>query len=166
MQLESLKKLFIMELQDVYSAENQLLEGLQLMADAASNQELKQAFQQHLQETQGQIGRLEQIFSQLGEEPGGETCEAMQGLLAEAKEVLEMQADPDVLDAALIGCAQKNEHYEIASYGTLVTYANMMDETQVADLLQATLDEEYATDDKLTALAESTVNIRAQKGGS
>ena len=166
MQLESLKKLFIMELQDVYSAENQLTEGLQLMADSASNQELKQAFQQHLQETQGQIQRLEQIFSQLGEQPGNETCEAMQGLLAEAKEVLEMDADPDVLDAALIACAQKNEHYEIASYGTLVTYANMMDETDVADLLQATLDEEYATDDKLTALAESTVNIRAQKGGS
>ncbi len=166
MQLESLKKLFIMELQDVYSAENQLTEGLQKMAEAASNQELKQAFQQHLQETQGQIRRLEQVFSQLGEQPGNETCEAMQGLIKEAEELLSMQADPDVLDAALIACAQKNEHYEIASYGTLVTYANMMDETDVADLLQATLDEEYATDDKLTALAESTVNIRAQKGGS
>lgn len=154
-----------MELQDVYSAENQLSKALKKMADAASNQELKQAFQQHIQETQGQIKRLDQIFDQLGEKSGSETCEAMEGLIKEAEEVLQMEGDADVLDAALIACAQKSEHYEIASYGTLVTYANMMDETEVADLLQATLDEEYATDDKLTALAESTVNVKAQQSG-
>ncbi len=165
MQLESLKKLYLTELKDVYSAENQILAALPKMIEKASNQELKSAFGQHLEETRQQVERLDQIFDRMGEKSGGKTCEAMKGLVKESQELIEAGGEPDVLDAALIAAAQKVEHYEISSYGTLVTYANMLDQDEDADLLQSILDEEYATDDKLTALAETVVNIKAQRAG-
>jgi ferritin-like metal-binding protein YciE len=162
MKLDSLKALYIEELRDLYNAENQITKALPKMAKAATSPELKQAFEMHLEETQGQIGRLEQIFEALGESPKGKTCKAMQGLVEEGEEILKAKADPMVRDAALIAAAQRVEHYEIAGYGTVRTYAKLLKEQKAAKLLQATLDEEGATDEKLTSLAEGGINIEAQ----
>jgi ferritin-like metal-binding protein YciE len=154
MALNTLRDLYIEELQDLYSAETQITEALPLMAEKASSPALKAAFQEHLQQTQVQVQRLEQIFQTLGEKPGGKTCKAMKGLVAEGQELMKEKADPDVMDAALIGAAQKVEHYEIASYGTARTFARHLGETQAATLLDETLQEEGDTDHKLTSLAE------------
>lgn len=162
MKLDSLKALYIEELRDLYNAENQITKALPKMAKAATSPELKQAFEMHLEETQGQIGRLEQIFEALGESPKGKTCKAMQGLIEEGEEILKAKADPMVRDAALIAAAQRVEHYEIAGYGTVRTYAKLLKERQAAKLLQETLDEEGATDEKLTSLAEGGINLEAQ----
>jgi len=161
MKLDSLRKLYVEELRDLYSAENQIVKALPKMAKAASATELQQAFQTHLQETKHQVQRLEQIFEHMGESPKGKTCKAMEGLLEEGEEFLKMDAASPVLDAALIAAAQRVEHYEIAGYGTCRTYAHMLHETESEKLLQETLDEEGNTDHKLTHLAETLINREA-----
>jgi ferritin-like metal-binding protein YciE len=158
---QALKDLLIEELQDTYSAETQILEALPKMAEAASSQQLKQAFQTHLQETRGQVQRLEQIFQKLNAQSGGNTCEATQGLIEEAEELIGGGHPPEVLDVALVMSAQKVEHYEIASYGSLRTLAETCGMTEIAQLLQQTLEEEKATDEKLNQIAEGEVNAKA-----
>ena len=168
MQLNNLKDLFVEQLRDLYDAENQLTQALPKMANAASSSELKDAFQMHLDQTRTQIQRLERIFSELGVSPQGETCEAMQGLLKEGEQVMHAQGNASVKDAALITAAQRVEHYEMAGYGSVRTYAKELGYSEAADLLQKTLDEEGNTDKKLTKLAEgglfgTGVNEKAQK---
>lgn len=160
MKLESLRDLFVDELKDLYSAENQLLKALPKMAKAASSSELQAAFEEHLEVTQGQVQRLEKVFKKLGVSPKGKKCKAMEGLIEEGKELLEEDAEPAVLDAALIAAAQKVEHYEIAGYGTVRTYARMLGHEDAASLLQQTLDEEGEADKKLTELSEA-INVEA-----
>jgi ferritin-like metal-binding protein YciE len=163
MAMDSLKDLYVEELKDLYNAENQLLKALPRLAKKASSPDLKAAFEEHLGQTESQVNRLEKIFKRLGEKPTGKTCKAMKGLVEEGKEIIEEDGDGSVLDAALIGAAQKVEHYEIASYGTARTFASMLGEDDAMELLQETLDEEAATDKKLTALAESLVNPEASQ---
>jgi ferritin-like metal-binding protein YciE len=160
---ESLTKLYIHQLQDLYSAEQQILEALPKMIDKTKHIDLKRGFQQHYQQTEQQVQRLEQIFEQIGESPEGHFCKGMEGLLKEGEEVMEEFKDSDVLDAALIAAAQKVEHYEIATYGCARTYAHMLGLSEQAQQLQRTLDEEGDTDQKLTDLAERVVNIDALK---
>ena len=131
------------------------------MAEAATSSQLKEAFTTHLEETQGHVSRLEEIFEALGEEPSGETCKAMEGLIAEGEDYVKASGDRDVRDAGLIGAAQRVEHYEMAGYGTTRTLATRLGESEAADSLQATLDEEEEADRKLTAIAESEVNPEA-----
>ena len=161
MKLESLQELYLEELRDIYDAEQQLVKALPKMATTATNEELKAAFEQHLEQTQEHVTRLEQVFEELGEKPKRKTCEAMKGLLEEGKEMMNEDAADDVKDAGLIAAAQKVEHYEIATYGTLRTYAEMLGFDEQADLLQETLDEEKDTDDNLTELAVSCINLEA-----
>ncbi len=161
MKLDSLKKLYIEELRDLYSAENQLLKALPKMAKAASAPKLQQAFQSHLEETKNQVTRLQTIFEKLEKSPRGKTCKAMEGLIEEGAELLKEDAEPQILDAALIAAAQRVEHYEIAGYGTVRTYAKLLNDTEAARLLQETLDEEGGADEKLTQLAESLINREA-----
>ena len=151
--LNSLQDLFVHELRDLYDAETQLVSALPKMANAATHTELRQAFQMHLDQTRNHVDRLERIFNQLGQSPAGKKCEAMQGLIKEGESVLQMQGDAAVKDAALIGAAQKVEHYEIASYGTVRTFADQLGFDDAADILQDTLDEEGETDEKLTDIA-------------
>lgn len=161
MPLQNLHDFYIETLKDLYSAEVQILDALPLMAAAAKHDELRAGFEQHLTETEGQVRRLQQIFDRLGEQPGDKTCKGMEGLLEEGQEVMKERADEDVLDAALIAAAQKVEHYEMAGYGCARTYAVMLGYAQDAELLQQTLDEEGATDRKLTMVAERAVNPHA-----
>jgi len=161
MRLDSLKKLYVQELRDLYSAENQILTALPKLAKAASSPELQAAFQTHLHETEGQVRRLETIFQKLGETPGGKTCQAMKGLVEEGDELLKENAEPEVRDAGLIAAAQRVEHYEIAGYGTVRTYARLLGDDEAGRLLQQTLDEEGETDKKLTRLAEQLINREA-----
>ena len=163
MSMDSLKDLYIDELKDLYNAENQLLKALPKMAKKASAPELKRAFTDHLAQTQGHVTRLEKIFKALGEKPTGKTCKAMKGLVEEGKEVIEEDGDPSVLDAALIGAAQRVEHYEMAGYGVVRTFASLLGENSAVDLLQRTLNEEGEADKKLTALAESIINVEASE---
>jgi ferritin-like metal-binding protein YciE len=165
MKLDSLQKLYIEELRDLYNAENQLLKALPKMAKHASHQELKQAFETHLEQTEGHVERLEDIFEKLDEKPTGKTCKAMKGLIEEGSEMLDKAGDKSVLDAGLIAAAQRVEHYEIAGYGTVRTFANLLGEAEAAELLQETLDEEGETDKLLTELAESVVNVEAPATG-
>jgi ferritin-like metal-binding protein YciE len=165
MKLNNLRKLYIEELRDLYSAENQLLKALPKMAKGAVSTELKQAFENHLEETEGHVERLEEIFEDLEESPKGKTCQAMKGLVEEGSEILEEEGDESVLDAGIIAAAQKVEHYEIASYGTVRTFAELLGEKEAAKLLQETLDEEGAADEKLNELAEDIVNPEALLGG-
>jgi ferritin-like metal-binding protein YciE len=158
MALSTLQDLLIEELQDTYDAEHQILEALPKMAEAATNKKLATAFRQHLKQTQTHVTRLEKVFGILGEEPKRKKCKAMAGLTAEGAEILKEDADGDVRDAAMIAAAQKVEHYEIAGYGTLRTWAQLLGHEDAVKLLQTTLDEEGATDKKLTALAEGSVN--------
>jgi ferritin-like metal-binding protein YciE len=153
-------ELFIDDLKDLYHAEQQLLKALPRMADAASAPQLKSGFNKHLRQTQGHARRLERVFKLIGEKPATKVCEAMKGLIKEGREIIKEDLPDTVKDAALIGAAQKVEHYEIASYGTLRTYAELMERDDVAELLQATLDEEGQTDKQLTQIAE-TLNIEA-----
>jgi ferritin-like metal-binding protein YciE len=156
-----LHELLVDELKDVYSAENQIVKALPKMAKAASSPELKRAFERHLEETRRQVERLDQIGQTLEIKLTGKKCKGMEGLLEEGKEVMEEDFDENVIDAGLIGAAQKVEHYEIAAYGTARTHADVLGYTKVARLLQQTLDEEAATDKKLTQLAESIINVEA-----
>ena len=158
---ETLGDLYLNELRDLYSAEKQLLEALPKMAEAASSSQLEQAFAEHLDQTQGHVSRLEQIFDALGEEPSGETCKAMEGLIKEGEDYVKAGGDRDVRDAGLIGAAQRVEHYEIAGYGTARALALRLGESEAADKLQATLEEESEADLKLTEIAESEVNPEA-----
>jgi ferritin-like metal-binding protein YciE len=159
--LSSLDDLLVHELQDIYNAEGQILKALPKMTKAASNPDLKAAFEEHRVQTEGQVKRLEQVFKLLGHPVKGKKCEGMAGLIEEGKKVMEQDAEEAVLDAALIAAAQKVEHYEIAAYGTARTHASMLGLNKIAKLLQQTLDEEGATDKKLTQLAESIINIEA-----
>ena len=161
MKLDSLKKLYIEELRDLYHAEGQLVKALPKMAKAASSPQLRSGFEEHLEQTKGHVQRLEQIFEKLGVSPKGKTCKAMQGLVEEGEELLKEDSDPSVLDAGLISAAQRVEHYEIAGYGTVRAYARSLGEEEAARLLQQTLDEEGETDKKLTRLAESLINAEA-----
>ncbi|GBD50167.1 hypothetical protein METY_3380 [Methylopila sp. Yamaguchi] len=153
--------LLLAELSDVYSAETQIAEALPKLAQKVSASELRRLLEEHLQETKGQIARLDKAFAALGAKPEAKTCKAMQGLVAEADELLSAGLAPEVLDAALIAAAQKVEHYEIASYGSLKAYADACGLDAVADLMDETLREEKATDEKLTAVATSTLNASA-----
>jgi ferritin-like metal-binding protein YciE len=163
MKLDSLKKLYIEELRDLYSAENQILKALPKMVKKASSTELQNAFNEHLKQTEVQVQRLEQIFEKLGESPKGKTCKAMEGLVEEGSELMHEKADPAVLDAGLIAAAQRVEHYEMAGYGTVRTYAKHLGENDAAQLLEQTLNEEEQTDKKLTLLAESGINFLAKQ---
>jgi ferritin-like metal-binding protein YciE len=160
---ESLEKLYVEQLHDLYSAEEQILEALPEMQQSATHPELKRAFQQHYQQTEQQVQRLQRIFEDLGEKPEGEECQGMKGLLKEGQKTMEEFKDSDVLDAALIAAAQRVEHYEMAGYGCARTYASLLGQASHQDLLQRTLDEEGETDHKLTELAETTINIDALK---
>lgn len=157
-----LHELFVDELRDILGAERQLLKGLKKLSAAAGSETLKTAFDTHYAQTEGQIERLKQVFSSLGLTARGKKCKAMEGLLEEADEIVEsFQDQPEVLDAALISAAQKVEHYEIASYGCLVTYAKLMEHTDAEELLAATLAEEKDTDNLLTEIAMTEANTGA-----
>jgi ferritin-like metal-binding protein YciE len=160
--LNTLQELFVHELKDLYSAETQLIKALPKMAKAATSPELKEGFQKHLKQTEGHAKRIETIMKKLDETPRGKTCKAMQGLIEEGSETIKEDAEPSVKDAALIAAAQKVEHYEIAGYGTVRTYAELLGHDEIADLLQETLDEEAETDETLTELAQS-INVEAEQ---
>src|SRR4051812_507663 len=159
--MKTIKELLVEEMRDTYSSETQILKGLEKMAAAAASPNLKQAFQTHQQETKKQVERLTQAFKILNASPEGNTCEATQGLIAEADEVMGENLPPELLDVALVIAAQKVEHYEIAAYGSLSAISKGCGEGEIATLLEATLSEEKATDEKLTKLAESEVNKKA-----
>lgn len=162
MKLESLHKLFIEELHDLYSAENMILKALPKMAEEASAPELKNAFNEHLEQTRGHVQRLDQIFDQLSDvDREDRKCKGMEGIIKENKDLLDEDAEPEVLEAGMIAGAQKVEHYEIAGYGTVRTYANLLGRKDWAQLLQQTLDEEKQTDAKLNQLAER-INLEAK----
>jgi ferritin-like metal-binding protein YciE len=160
---EGLKELYIDELKDLYSAETQLLKALPKMAKAASSDELRQGFEEHLEQTIGHVERLEKVFKTLSESPKGKTCKGMQGLIQEGAEVMDEDFEGSLMDAALIGAAQRVEHYEIAAYGTVCAFAKELGESDQAMLLNETLDEEKETDEKLTELAEQ-INTQANEG--
>ena len=161
MKLDTLKKLYVEELRDLYSAENQLLKALPKMAKGAASAELKQAFEDHLEQTKEHVERLDEIFDRLDEKPTGKVCKAMKGLVEEGAEMLEQEGEESVIDAGLIGAAQRVEHYEIAAYGTVRTFANLLGEEEAADLLHQTLEEEGEADKHLSELAEEIVNQEA-----
>ncbi len=162
MKLETLKDLYIHELKDLYSAEKQILKALPKMVKAASNKDLAAGFSQHLEETKEHVQRLEKILAKLHSSVRGPKCKGMEGLLAEGAEMVEEEADEEVRDAGLIASAQRVEHYEMAGYGCARTYAKVLGEKEAAAILQITLDEEGATDKKLTNLAESGINVAAK----
>jgi ferritin-like metal-binding protein YciE len=161
MKLSTLRDLLLEELRDLHSAESQLVKALPRMAKAATSEALSEAITAHLEETKGQIERLDQVFEMLGAAPGRKKCKAMEGLIEEGKEVIAEDADPAVHDAALIASAQRVEHYEIAVYGCARTFARILGEEDVAELLQQSLDEEAAADEKLTSIAMSGINQTA-----
>jgi ferritin-like metal-binding protein YciE len=160
--LESIDALLEHELQDLHSAEQQLVSALPKMAESASSDELRQAFETHLEQTQEHLERLDKILGDLNLSAGRHKCKAMEGLIAEAQDLLKADALDSVRDAAMIGAAQRVEHYEIAGYGTARTYAEMLGHADAAQLLQQTLDEEKETDELLSGLALSSVNVEAQ----
>lgn len=162
MKMESLEDLYVSELKDLFSAENQLVKALPKMAKAATSKELKQGFQHHLKQTKEHVARLKKVFAELDASPSGKKCKAMEGLIKEGAEVIKEDADPDVKDAALIAAAQRVEHYEIAGYGCVRTYAKILGRSKAAGLLQQTLDEEGETDKTLSELAED-INIEADE---
>ena len=161
----SLLDLYVDELRDIYSAEKQLTKALPKMAKAANSKELRTGFSKHLEQTNGHVERLQQIFEALGERAGGKKCLGMEGLVAEGAEVMKDDFEGDVMDAALISAAQRVEHYEIAAYGTLCEFADLLGESEHASLLRETLDEEKQTDAKLSELSEQ-INAAANQHGS
>ncbi|HWC19664.1 MAG TPA: ferritin-like domain-containing protein [Terriglobales bacterium] len=161
MNLESLKDLFVDELRDLYDAENQITEALPKLIEKVEHPELKTALKQHLEITRGQIRRLETIFQRLNEKPTGETCKGMKGLIKEGDDMSSRDGDASVIDAAIISAAQRVEHYEMAGYGTVRTYADLLGQHEFANLLQATLDEEKEADKTLTEIAK-TINVKAR----
>lgn len=162
MAIKDLKELFLHELKDVYDAEQQLVEALPQMAENATDAELAEAFREHLGQTRQHASRLEQVFALMGEKPEAEPCAGMHGLIEEGNELLQEDAEPTVKDAALISAAQRIEHYEIAAYGTLRVWAGTMGMEEAVQLLEETLEEEKMADQKLSEIAESTVNIDAE----
>ncbi|OLP62711.1 hypothetical protein BJF93_21960 [Xaviernesmea oryzae] len=160
---KTLNDLFIDTLKDIYFAERQIARALPKMARAAQSEELKAAFQKHKEETEGQIERLQQVFELVGKPARGKTCEAIQGIIAEGEEIIEEYKGTAAIDAGLISSAQAVEHYEIARYGTLKAWAQKLGMQEAVDLLDATLQEESATDEALTQLAEASVNDKGQK---
>jgi ferritin-like metal-binding protein YciE len=156
-----LQTLFLDALKDIYYAENQILKALPKMAEAAATEEVEAAFEKHLSETEAQVERLKQVFEILGEEPKGKECPAIDGIIAEGEEIIEQHEGTAAIDAGLVAAAQAVEHYEIARYGTLVAWAGVLELSDAADILQATLDEEEATDEALTELADGGVNEAA-----
>jgi len=158
-----LHELFLEELADIYSAEQQLTKALPKMAKAAESEELREAFEEHLEQTQEQISRIDQVFESLDESMKRKTCKAMQGLVEEGTEVMQEYKGSPAIDAALIAAAQKIEHYEIATYGTLCTWAEQMGHQDALDLLKQSIDEEETTDERLTELAESLANPQAEQ---
>jgi ferritin-like metal-binding protein YciE len=152
---------FIDELRDTYDAERQLLKALPKLAKASTSPELRAAFESHLEETRGQVERLEQVFATLDEKARGKHCDGIAGIIEEGKSVMEEEFDEATMDACLIASGQRAEHYEMAAYGTLVAWARAMGHTEAADLLQETLDEEKAADEKLSSLAEGGINEQA-----
>ena len=165
MKENALKDLYIDELRDLYNAENQLTKALPKMAEAATSEELQAGFEEHLEQTRGHVERLEKIFEELGEKPTGKKCKGMEGLIEEGKERIEEEDDVLTLDAGLISAAQRVEHYEIAAYGCVRTYANLLGEDDAVKLLEQTLKEEKETDQKLTGLAER-INVEGEEEDS
>lgn len=163
MTVDSIERLFIEQLKDLYSAENQIIRALPKMANAATSKELKKAFENHLRETEGQVERLVQICNIVGSNPKGKTCEGIKGVLKEGASMLHDAAEGDVRDAAMISAAQRVEHYEMAAYGTVRTYAQLLGQTQCAELLDETLEEEKAADQKLTSIAGKINTDAVQK---
>jgi len=161
MAMQTLNDLFEDELKDIYSAEKQLVKALPKMAKAATSDDLRSGFEEHLEQTKGHVERIERVFELLEKTARAKKCKAMEGLIEEGSELMEEKAEPEVMDAALIAAAQKVEHYEIATYGTLVTWAKQLGLEEAAGLLQDTLDEEKDTDMKLTQLAETEINAAA-----
>jgi ferritin-like metal-binding protein YciE len=161
MKMDSLRDLYVDQLRDLYSAENQILKALPMMADRATHPELKTAFREHETQTREHVRRLEQVFDTLGEKSSGHHCKGMEGLLKEGDELMKMKVERDVLDAGLITSAQRVEHYEMAGYGTVRTFARQLGLDDQAAILQRTLDEEGKTDHRLSALAERVVNLEA-----
>lgn len=162
---DSLRELYVDELKDIYSAEKQLTKALPKMAKAASSPDLRKGFEGHLKQTEGHVQRLEQIFTMLDEKAGGKKCMGMEGLVKEGSEVMGEDLEDDVMDAALISAAQRVEHYEIAAYGTVSAYADLLDESKQASLLRQTLEEEKQTDQKLTELSKK-INVEANTSDS
>ena len=160
-EMNPLEELLIDELKDLYSAENQIIKALPKMAKATSSPDLRRAFERHLEETRRQVERLDQIGELLEARLTGKKCHGMEGLIEEGKEIMEQDLEDNALDAGLIGAAQKVEHYEIAAYGTARAHAELLGYTKIARLLQQTLNEEGATDKKLTQLAENIINVEA-----
>lgn len=163
MKITSLRQLYIEQLRDLYDAETQLVKALPKMAENSTSDELREGFEEHLEQTRGHVERLEQIFEALGQKPKGEKCKGMEGLVKEGSDVLAEDMDEETKDAAIIAAAQKVEHYEISGYGTARTYANLLGEREAAELLEETLEEEKETDAKLTELAED-INVQAAEG--
>ncbi|MFZ6030173.1 MAG: ferritin-like domain-containing protein [Chloroflexota bacterium] len=162
MKIQNLEELYVDVLKDLYDAEQQIMKALPKMAKAAHSTELRQGFEEHLTQTERQAARLEQIFSAMDTKPGGKKCIGMEGLIKEGEEIMKEAKKPsDVLDAGLIAAAQKVEHYEISGYGTARTYAQLLGESDAAELLQQTLEEEALTDEKLNQLAEGFINLEA-----
>ena len=163
MEMESLRDIYVEELKDLYSAENQILKALPRMIKVATHPQLKKAFTKHEKQTRQHVKRLERICKELGEKPTGKKCVGMEGLLQEGKDLIKEKPEPDVLDAGLISAAQHVEHYEMAGYGTCRTWARLLGYESQAQLLQTTLDEEQQTDVDLTGIAESSVNFDAEE---
>lgn len=164
MELDDLRRLYVHELKDLYSAENQLLKALPKMEKAAADKDLKKAFSSHLTETERHVKRLEDVFKRLDFKPGGQKCAGMEGLIEEGSDMINEDAPAAVKDAGLIAAAQRIEHYEIAGYGVARTYAEKLGDYQAADLLQETLNEEGLADQKLSRLAQRKINFEAMKG--
>ncbi|MGE5804286.1 MAG: ferritin-like domain-containing protein [Ignavibacteria bacterium] len=162
--MDTLRDLFVEELKDLYHAEKQITKALPQMAKKATSDQLREAFESHLKETENQISRLEKVFKELDLTPKGKRCEGMEGIIQEGKTMMQELDKSETLDAALIAAAQKVEHYEIASYGTVRTYAQQLNLKNAANLLQETLEEEAATNEKLNDLAINQVNIEAMSG--
>lgn len=163
MKLDSLRTLWIEEMRDLYNAETQLVKALPKMAKKATNPELREAFENHLEETKTHVERLEEIFTRLGKKASGKTCKAMKGLIEEGAEMMQEDGPDSVLDAGIIAAAQRVEHYEIAGYGVVRTFASILGEDEAEDVLQETLDEEGAADKTLTEIAEGIVNEEAEE---
>jgi ferritin-like metal-binding protein YciE len=164
MKENQLRELYVEELRDLYSAEKQLVKALPKMAKAATSSDLRSGFEDHLEQTKGHLSRLEQIFDSLDESPNGKTCKGMEGLIKEGSEMIEEDPEEEQLDAGLISAAQRVEHYEIAGYGCVRTYAQLLGDDEAVSLLEETLKEEKETDAKLTQLAEN-INVEALQAG-
>ncbi len=161
MKMETMEDLFLDQIEDLYDAEQRLVKALPKMAKAANSSELRQAFESHLQQTQGHVSRLERVFPELGKEPKGKTCDAMKGLISEGEDIISDIEDSKLRDAGLIAAANRVEHYEIAAYGSAKAFAQTLGLSNAVSLLEQTLEEEKEADQKLTRLAESMINDEA-----